>query len=122
MDTHTPAPKTAPEDTSGYPFLGRLFHQVDQPGRPKQIFQGLAGLCVLLFGLDFTYDKYGHFAVEYLPGVYGAFGLVMFTVMIFVAKAVRSLLKRPEGYYGDKSVDNEDYPADQLEKVNHNGA
>ena len=32
------------------------------------------------------------------------------------AKALRFIIKRPENYYGDKSVDSEDYPADQLEQ------
>jgi hypothetical protein len=40
----------------------------------------------------------------------------MFTVLIFVAKFLRLIIKRPENYYGDKAIDQEDYPASQLEQ------
>jgi len=40
----------------------------------------------------------------------------MFTALILVAKALRLLIKRPENYYGDKAVDGEEYPTDQLEQ------
>ena len=39
----------------------------------------------------------------------------MFTALILVAKTLRLLIKRDEAYYGMKSVDNEDYPTDQLD-------
>lgn len=99
--------------------LAALFGLVDRPGAATRIFYALAALCAFLFLLDFTYKKYGHFDFETLPGIYGIYGFVMFTGLILVAKALRVLIKRHEDYYGEKSVDAEDYPRDQLERIEH---
>jgi len=103
-----------------YPALGRMMTWVDRPGSVDKIYWGLIATCVLLFLADFTYDKYGHFDMEKIPGFYGVFGFVMFSGIVLAAKALRVLIKRPEDYYGDKAVDRESYPHDQLEKVDHN--
>ena len=102
-----------------YPFLGRMMLWVDKPGSANKIFWALVIVCVLLFLADFTYAKHGHFEVEDLPGFYGVFGFVMFTALILIAKGLRVLIKRPEDYYGDKAIDCEEYPEDQLDKVDH---
>lgn len=101
------------------PALGRLFLWVDKPGSANKIFWALAAVCLGLFLLDFTFEAHGHFAVEAIPGAYGIYGFVMFTGLILAAKALRFFIKRPEDYYGDKAVDSEEYPADQLDKVDH---
>jgi hypothetical protein len=112
---------TQPSETDeDLPKLARLYSWVDRPGAPNRIFWGLAVFCLLLFLADFTYDKYGHFSVEKLPGFYGVFGFVMFTALIIAAKTLRIFIKRPEDYYGDKAIDAEEYPRDQLEVVDHN--
>jgi len=72
-----------------------------------------------VFLLDFTYEKHGVFKITDFPGFYGIFGFVMFTGLILVAKMLRVLIKRPENFYGDKSIDTEDYPEDQLERAEH---
>ncbi len=107
------------DDPKTYPLLGRLMLWVDKPGSATRLFYGLAGLCAVLFLLDFTYEKHGHFKAEDYPGFYGVYGFVMFTGLILLAKGLRVLIKRDEGYYGDKAIDTEDYPEDQLEKVDH---
>jgi len=68
---------------------------------------------------DFTYKKYGHFEVESYKGFYGAYGFVMFTALILLAKTLRYFTQQPEDYYGDKAIDREEYPEDQLEKLGH---
>ncbi|MCB2136166.1 MAG: hypothetical protein KDE08_09530 [Rhodobacteraceae bacterium] len=93
---------------------------VDRPGSAEKIFYALAGLCGFLFLLDFTYEKHGHFDMEHLPGFYGIYGFVMFTALILAAKTLRIFIRRPEDYYGDKAIDSEAYPADQLDKRDHN--
>jgi hypothetical protein len=98
------------------PALGRLLLWVDKPGSANKLFWGLGIFCGLLFLADFTYHKHGHFEVEYFPGFYGLYGFVMFTLLILAAKMLRSFIKRPEDYYGDKAIDTEEYPADQLDK------
>ena len=82
----------------------------------------LVVLCGVLFVADFTYHKHGHFAVENVPGFYAICGFIMFTALILAAKTLRIFTKRPENYYGKAAVDSEDYPAAQLEKVDHDGA
>ena len=107
------------DNPANYPRLGRMMMWVDKPGSANKVFWALAIACVLLFLADFTYDKHGHFHIEEIPGFYGIFGFVAFTALILAAKTLRILIKRPEGYYGDKAIDAEDYPEDQLDKVDH---
>lgn len=113
MDKH---PKDNPDT---YPRLGRMMMWVDKPGSANKIFWGLAVICGLLFLADFTYEKHAYFDVEYIPGFYGLYGFIMFTALILLAKALRVLIKRPQDYYGDKAVDQEEYPEDGLDKVNY---
>lgn len=105
------------DNPADYPALGRLMTWVDRPGSANKIFWALAVACGLLFLADFTYEKHGHFEVEHYPGFFGIYGFVMFTALILAAKTLRYFIKRPEDYYGDKAIDREEYPADQLEKV-----
>jgi len=99
------------------PFLGRMMTWVDRPGSANKIFWALALVSLGLFLADFTYKKYGAFAIETIPGFFGFSGFVMFTAVVLLSKALRVLVKRPEDYYGNKTIDCEDYPADQLDKV-----
>ena len=112
-------PNHPKDDTSTFPPLGRMLLWVDKPGGANKIFWALAALCFVLFLADFTYEKHSYFEMEHLPGFYGFFGFVSFTGLILVAKALREIIKRPENFYGDKAVDQEDYPASGLEKVDH---
>jgi hypothetical protein len=43
----------------------------------------------------------------------------MFTALILAAKSLRFFIQRPEDYYGDSAIDREEYPPEQLEKVDH---
>lgn len=107
------------EDTSDFPALGRAMLWVDKPGSANKIFWALAVLCVFVFAAGFMVDMHGHFAVESFGGFYALYGFAMFTALILVAKALRVIIKRREDYYGDKAVDREDYPEDQLEKLRY---
>ena len=114
--------KNHPEDTSGYSPLAKLFVWFATPANANKIFAALIALCLLLFLSDFTYKKYGHFAVEYIPGFYAAYGFVMFAGLILAAKTLRVFIKRPEDFYGDKAIDRESYPEAELEQVGHDDA
>lgn len=107
------------ETPDSYPALGRMLLWVDKPGSATKIFWALAVVCGLLFLVDFTYEKHGHFDVENLPGFFGIYGFVMFTGLILAAKGLRTLIKRDEDFYGDKAVDREEYPEAGLGKVDH---
>ena len=101
------------------PFLGRFLSWFTLPQNSKFIIGALVIVCIGLFLADFTYKKYGHFEVETYKGFYGAYGFVMFTALILLAKALRYFIQQPEDYYGDKAIDREEYPEDQLEKLGH---
>jgi hypothetical protein len=103
-------------ETRKFSRLGKTLSWFTKTKNANKIFLGLALVCFVLFLADFTYNKHGHFHIEEIPGFYGAYGFFMFTALILVAKALRLLIKRPENYYGDKAIDGEDYPADQLEQ------
>lgn len=107
------------EDISGYPKLGQMFHWVDRPGNATKLVRILIGLCIVVFLLNFTYSGKGHYSAENIPGFYAAYGFIAFTFIIFAAKALRTLIKRPENYYGKKVVDAEEYPDAELEKIDH---
>ena len=105
------------DESENHPPLGRLLVWFINPKNSRVIFGTLIGICILLFLADFTYNKYGHFAVEKYKGFYAFYGFVMFTVIILAAKSLRFFTQRPENYYGDSAIDHEDYPPEQLEKM-----
>ena len=107
------------DDPKSFPALGRALLWVDKPGSVTKIFWALAIACIVVFLLDFTYEKHGHFDMENLPGFFAIYGFISFTGLILVAKALRVMIKRPEDFYGDKAIDQEEYPASGLEKVDH---
>jgi hypothetical protein len=111
--------KTDNDDPASYPALGRALTWVDKPGSANKIFWALAIFCGLLFIADFTYEKHGKFMVENIPGFFGVYGFVMFSLLILSVKVLRYFIKRPEDFYGDKTIDSEAYPEDQLERLDH---
>ena len=111
---HIPSDK--PENL---PALGRFLAWFTKVKNSKYIIGALVVICIALFLADFTYKKYGHFEVETYKGFYGAYGFVMFTGLILLAKTLRYFIQKPEDYYGDKAIDREEYPEEQLEKLGH---
>ena len=107
------------DDPKRYPALGRLLGRIAGPEGTTRFLFLLGGICLALFLTDFLYEKHGHFNIENIPGFYGFYGFIMFTAIILLAMGLRVLIKRPENYYGDKAVDREDYPEDQLGKVDY---
>lgn len=110
------------EDTSRFSRISQILLWVDKPGSADRLIKVLAVVCILLFLADFTYHKHAYVSVENIPGFYGIYGFVMFTGLILVAKLLRVIIKRPENYYEPKSVDTEEYPDNELEKVDHDAA
>jgi len=103
------------DDPSTYPALGRALTWVDKPGSDKKIVAALIVVCLITLSLSWTYVPHGHFEVEYIRGFFALYGFVMFVGLILVAKALRYFVKRPEDYYGNKAIDSEKYPVNQLE-------
>lgn len=106
-----------PDNPNSFPALGRAMLWVDKPGNATKIIYALVVVCILLGLADFAYHKHGHFEIEKFPNFYGFYGFIMFSALIIAAKTLRYFIKRPEDYYGDKAVDSETYPEDQLDKV-----
>jgi hypothetical protein len=110
-------PKDNPED---YPTLGRWMNWVDQPGNDRKIFWALVVVCIACFALEWTYEKHPYFDIESIKGFYAYYGFFMFAGLIFVATCLRVLIKVREDFYGNKSIDTEEYPEDQIERIDHN--
>ena len=105
------------DESENDPPLSKLLVWFINPKNSTAILGTLTVICILLLLADFTYNKYGHFAVEKYKGFYAFYGFVMFTGIILAAKSLRFFIQRPEDYYGDSAIDHEDYPPEQLEKV-----
>ncbi len=114
--SHTDAPSDSPEN---WPALGRALSWVERPGNPMRIVRALAAAGAVVALADFTFERHGYVDMEHLPAFYAVFGFVGFSALIFLAKALRVLVKRPEDYYAPKAVDSEAYPPDQLEIRDH---
>jgi len=108
------------DDPSTYPALGRALTWVDKPGSDKKIVWALIALCLIVLGLSWTYIPHGSFEAEYIRGFFAFYGFVMFTGLILAVRVLRFFVKRPENYYGDKAIDAEEYPVDQLD-IKENG-
>ena len=105
---------------SRLPRLGRAFLWGGREGEIRsgsswQSRSSAPGLVVM----NFVKSPYGHFDMEYLPGFYGIAGFTMFTAIIVAARGLRSLIGRPEDYYADRAIDREEYPEDELDRVDH---
>jgi hypothetical protein len=72
---------------------------LDDPRNVTKIVWTLVVVCALLLTADVFYHKHGHFAIEQLFGFYAVFGFVAYVGLIFLAKGLRTILKRPEDYY-----------------------
>ncbi len=108
-------PARKPDNPEDWPALGRALSWVDRPGNPLRIVRALAVACALVLAAGFTYEKHAPLAAENLPWFYAAYGFAGFTGLILLAKLLRKLIRRPEDFYGDKAVDREAYPRDQLD-------
>jgi len=63
------------------------------------IFWALVGICLLLVLADFVYPRYGTFAFEEFPAIYGIFGFVSCIFIVFAGIGLRKLVMRDENYY-----------------------
>ncbi len=110
------------DDPATYPRLGQFIHRlVDGPAAVRRLILVLLAAGVLVVALDLTYEKHGYNELERIFGFYAGFGFISFTVVIFGARALRWFIKRPEDYYAPHVVDTEEYPEEELDKVEHDG-
>ncbi len=76
-----------------------------------KLVKGLSILCVLLFLADFVVHRHAKVPGESWYGYHAVVGFIAFTVIVLGAKQLRRVIKRDESYYGDQSVDSEEYPS-----------
>lgn len=112
---------TSKSDLEQLPALGRALQWVDKPGSATLLFWLLAVLCAVLTLLDFAYVKHEKVLMANTFGFYAVFGFLAFTFIIFAAKALRLIIRRPEDYYGEQDINAEETPEHMLERKTHNG-
>jgi hypothetical protein len=52
-------------------------------------------------GLDLIAHRHGHFAFENFVGFWAVFGLLACLLLVYLAKFIRLIIKRPQDYYDD---------------------
>ena len=88
--------------------VARLFTWVDAPDGPSKIFWGLALICAALALSDLFYHRHAETDWEAIPAFYAIVGFVVYVTIIFLAKGLRLIVRRPENYYAPRSIDVED--------------
>ncbi len=79
-------------------------HIFDRPENVKRTLRILVAICVLLFSIDFFYHRHSTHPLESIPGFYALYGFIACVILVLIAKEMRKLLMRSEGYY-DKNDD-----------------
>ena len=72
---------------------------LDKPGTGKRILKGFFVFLGMLLAVDFFIPKHAELPWEEAPAFYAAYGFVACVSLIFIAKLLRSLVKRDEDYY-----------------------
>ncbi len=92
------------------PPLGRLLGLVE-----KHFFKALVVGAVAALVAGFIIPMHGEFEIEEFGGFFAIYGFVSLIVLLILARILRTITARGEDYYGDASVNAEDYPAEQTE-------
>ena len=71
----------------------------DKPENVKRLLRLLYVACALLVAVDLFMHRHVEHAWESLWGFYALYGFAACVSLVLLAKLLRRLLKRPEGYY-----------------------
>ncbi len=116
-ETQNESPSDVPNDQ--LTPLARAFLWVESPAKVKLAIWVLAGLCAVLFLLDFIVHRHAYAPNEGTPGFYALTGFLAFSFIVLGSGALRWFIARPENYYSPNSIDTEDYPEAGLERLHH---
>ena len=83
------------------PSSGEKKYWLDDTNNVDKIYWSVIAICAILFVADLFYHKHPYFEVEGGFGFYGWFGFIACLVLVAVARQMRKLLKRDEGYYNE---------------------
>lgn len=74
-------------------------HLFDDPRNVRRVVRGLVAACVLLVSLDLVLHRHVDHPWEGLFGFYAIYGFVACVLLVLLAKELRKLVMRDEGYY-----------------------
>ena len=74
----------------------RLF---DKPRNVTRLLRALYVICFVLFMLDFILHRHITHQWESFTGFYAIFGFIACVTLVLVAKQLRKIVQRKEGYY-----------------------
>jgi len=81
------------------------FDWFDRPESRRLLWRLLIGACVVsvLAEVPFLFDhgRHGYFGIDGMFMFYAILGFIACTLMIYAAKWMGKVLKKPENYYGD---------------------
>lgn len=72
---------------------------LDDPQSGRRLIYVLFAASAILLAFDLAIPKKGPFGIEHLFGFYGIFGFIASIALVFGARALRAVVKRPEDYY-----------------------
>ena len=74
---------------------------LDKSANVQKLLLTLYILCAALLLTDLFYHKHAIIKLEESFGFFGIYGFVACVILVLVAKEMRRLVGRPEGYYED---------------------
>ena len=73
----------------------------DQPDNISKMLKVFYVICVLLVIADFIVHRHIYHSWENIPAFYAIYGFVGCSILVFVAKWMRTFLMRDEDYYDE---------------------
>lgn len=105
-----PAPEpVAPQlgEPGEHPLSVLLFSWMRSRGFYRGLMAVLAALGAVLIALEFVVPRRGYLPLEGLPGFFGVFGFLAFSIAVLSGWPLGKLLRRPEDYY-EREAGNDD--------------
>ena len=101
-EQQTPLPYTEPAQGKAVPRVDTPDdHWLTRPATIRKLWIALYAVLTLIVLAQLGIKVKGYFGVDGWFGFGAAFGFLSCVAMVFVAKALGALLKRPEDYYDD---------------------
>jgi len=73
----------------------------DKPENVSKMLKVFYGICVLLVIADFIVHRHIYHSWENAPAFYAIYGFVGCSILVFIAKWMRTFLMRGEDYYDE---------------------
>ena len=73
----------------------------DKPENVKRLLNGFYVFCIILIIADFIIHRHTTMAWENIPAFYAIYGFVACVLLVVIAKMMRKVVMRKEGYYDE---------------------